>query len=221
MSEAAKRTVRLQPGTADSLLRDLRFRRLLSDDDWMRLPPPVRHRFSKRLAAGGTVTYVGEVVDVAISRLGWCLAQAARLFGGPLPLECDVGVASVVSVTEDMVTGGQIWTRMYARTRGFPQVIHSSKRFAGPTGLEEYVGRGLLMTLKAAVEQDALTFRSEGYYLQLGRHRFRIPRWLTPGSLVVTHRDLGQERFLFRLEIVHPRFGRLIDQSAVFREALA
>jgi hypothetical protein len=221
MGEAAASVVRVEPLTADSPLGDLRFRRLLSDDDWMRLPPAVRDRFSKRLEGGATVTYVGHVVHVWFSRVGWWLAQAARLFGGPLPLGRAVNVASVVSVTEDMSTGGQIWTRMYARRHGFPQVIHSSKRFAGPTGLEEYVGRGLLMTLQVAVEQDALTFKSEGYYLQFGRGRFMLPRWLTPGSLTVTHRDLGEGRFLFRLEVVHPWLGCVIDQSAVFREATA
>ena len=205
--------------TSDSMLGDLRFRRLLSDDDWVSLTPAVRERFSRRLAGGATVTYVGHFAHVAFSRLGWWLAQAARVFGGPLPLTADVGVASVVSVTEDMSSGGQIWTRMYARRRGFPQVIHSSKRFEGPTGLEEYVGRGLLMTLDVAVEQGVLTFRSAGYYLQIGRRRFRMPRWLTPGALAVTHRDLGDGRFLFRLEVVHPWLGCLIDQSVIFREA--
>jgi len=219
MSEVAASIARVSPRSSDPTLGDLRFRRLLADDDWMRLPPAVRARFSKRLAGGATVTYVGHVVHVSFSCAGWWLAQVARLFGGPLPLSRDVEVASVVSVTEDMSTGGQIWTRIYARRSGFPQVIHSSKRFAGTTGLEEYVGRGLLMTLNVAVKQNALTFRSEGYHLQIGRCRLRIPHWLTPGALTVTHSDLGDGRFLFRLEIAHPWLGRLIDQSAVFREA--
>lgn len=219
MSEVTASVVRGPLPSSDSTLVDLRFRRLLSDDDWMNLTPAVRARFSKRFAHGATVTYVGQVTHVAFSRVGWRLAQAARVFGGPLPLSRDVDVASVVSVTEDMSTGGQIWTRMYARRSGFPQVIHSSKRFEGTTGLEEYVGRGLLMALSVAVEHGALMFRSAGYHLQIGRRRFRIPRLLTPGALTVTHRDLGEGRFLFRLEIVHPWLGPLIDQSAVFREA--
>ena len=71
-----------------------------------------------------------------------------RLIGGPLPIDrASVHVPSVVTVTEDKASGGQIWTRIYGRRKGFPQVVHSSKRFAGPTGLEEYVGYGVGMTL--------------------------------------------------------------------------
>ena len=29
--------------------------------------------------------YVGEVLETHISHIGWCVAQVARLFGGPLP----------------------------------------------------------------------------------------------------------------------------------------
>jgi hypothetical protein len=46
-----------------------------------------------------------------------------------------------------------------------------------------------------------------------------LPSWLTPGDLTVTHSDLGGGTFRFTLEIIHRRFGRLIRQSAVFREA--
>src|SRR5580700_8874025 len=151
---------------------DPRFRALLSDADWAALPPPVRRRFSKRLADGNTAIYVGEIRETWMSRTGWLLAQAVRVIGGPLPTATDAGVPSVVTVTEDMATGGQIWTRLYARRHGFPQVIHSSKRFAGPTGLEEYVGFGVGMTLKLSVEAHALCFRSVGYFIQLGQRRF-------------------------------------------------
>ena len=122
-------------------------------------------------------------------------------------------------MTEDAASGGQIWTRIYARRNGFPQVIHSAKRFAGPTGLEEYVGFGVAMALRVSVEGQALRFSSAGYVLQIGRIRLTLPAWLTPGVLTVTHTDLGGGEFRFTLEIVHPRFGRLVRQSAVFKEA--
>ena len=209
------------PASSTRLLDDHRFRALLSDEDWGRLPLAVWRRFSKRLADGATVVYVGEVDEVQVSRGGWWLAQAARAVGGPLPLVYERGAPMIVAVTEDAGCGGQTWTRICARKSGFPQVIHSCKRFTGPTGLEEYVGFGISMALTIAVVDEAMRFSSAGYSLQLGRLRLPLPRWLTPGDLAVTHRDLGEGRFRFTLELVHPRFGRLIHQSAVFREAMS
>jgi len=202
-----------------NLLDDFRFHALLPDEEWGRLPLAIWRRFSKRLGDGKTVVYVGEIDEASFGRIGWWLAQIARLIGGPLPTAAETGVPMIVTVTEDAATGGQIWTRICARRRGFPQVIHSSKRFAGPTGLEEYVGYGVSMALRICVEHEALLFRSAGYALQVGGLRLPLPEWLTPGDLTVTHSDLGGGAFRFTLEIVHPRFGRLVRQSAVFREA--
>lgn len=209
----------LPPASDTRLLDDHRFRALLSDENWGRLPVAIWRRFSKRLGDGKTVVYVGAIDDVSFSPVGWWVAQLARVIGGPLPTGCETGVPIIVTVTEDGASGGQIWTRICARRAGFPQVIHSAKRFAGPTGLEEYVGFGVSMALLISVENEALRFRSAGYALQLGRFRLPLPEWLTPGDLTVTHADLGGGTFRFTLEIVHPRFGMLVRQSAVFEEA--
>jgi hypothetical protein len=115
--------------------------------------------------------------------------------------------------------GGQNWTRLYARRAGFPQIIHSAKRFAGPTGLEEYVGCGVGMALTVHVEEHALIFRSAGYFLELFGRRVPLPAWLSVGALTGTHGELGEGRFSFTLDLVHPRFGALIRQTAEFREA--
>ena len=153
------------------------------------------------------------------SAVRFVLTQLARLIGGPLPLSRDVDVPSVVTVTEDMATGGQIWTRLYAHRNGFPQVIHSSKRFAGPTGLEEHVGCGVGMTLALSAASSALLFKSDRYFLQLGAWRLNIPHWLSPGQLTIGHHEINPRRFAFTLDLEHPLFGRLIHQRAEFEEA--
>jgi Domain of unknown function (DUF4166) len=216
---SAKASPQSDHGLADDSLGDLRFRALLSDAEWASLPPPVRRRFSKRLAGGRTAVYTGEILETRMTNVGWCLAQLARLIGGPLPTSREAKMPSVVTVTEDMATGGQIWTRLYARRNGFPQIIHSSKRFAGPTGIEEYLGRGFGMALGISVRNGALAFRSEHYFLQIFGRRLRLPRWLSPGEMIVTHVERGGGRFEFVLQVKHPRFGLMILQSAAFRES--
>jgi Domain of unknown function (DUF4166) len=205
------------------VLGDPRFLALLGRAAWRELPEAIRRRFSKRLAGGRTVVYTGRIVETAMTRTGMALAQMARLIGGPLPTSRDIDVPSVVTVTEDMRTGGQIWTRLYARRSAFPQVIHSSKRFDGPTGLEEHVGWGIGMTLVVSATSNALTFQSERYFIDVGpawaRRRIYLARWLSPGALTVSHTELDFRRFAFTLDIVHPRFGHLIHQRAVFEEA--
>ena len=128
---------------------------------------------------------------------------------------------SVVSVTEDIATGGQHWTRLYARRTTFPQVVHSSKRFAGPTGLEEYVGYGVGMTLDVRVRDGVLQFCSNAYFFEVAGFRWTLPGWLAPGKLTVSHTECGNGRFTFTLDVVHPRFGELIHQVAAFKETLS
>jgi hypothetical protein len=199
-------------------LHDLRFCALLGTTAWSRLPAAVRARFSKRLAPDVAVTYVGTIVDSRRTLAGRLLADLCRLIGGPLPLDADVGVPAVVTVTEDGTSGGQFWTRMYGRLRGFPQVIHSSKRFAGPTGLEEYLGRGFGIALTVSADEQALHFHSDHYFLAVAGVRLSLPRWLSPGALTISHVDRGEERFAFVLSLHHPLFGEIIHQTGVFRE---
>lgn len=203
---------------APAPLIDLRFRNLLTREDWEALPASTRARFSKRLAGGNTVVYAGEVLKTRLSLMGWLFAQIAQILGAPLPLFTDAHVPAVVTVTEDVRTGGQIWTRLYARRNGFPQVIQSSKQFNGPTGLEEYVGCGVGMALTTHRVESALQFRSAHYFFRTGRIRLVLPRWMTPGALAVTHLENGDGRFVFTLEIVHPLFGLIVAQRAIFRD---
>jgi len=200
-------------------LYDLRFRALLGAEAWAGLPPAVRARFSKRLGPGAAVTYVGEIVESRRTWPGRVLAQLCRVIGGPLPLHDAVGTPAVVTVTEDGRTGGQFWTRMYGQARGFPQVIHSSKRFDGPTGLEEYLGCGVGIALTVRADPEALHFLSRHYFIAVGGVRFRSPAWLAPGALTISHIDRPDGVFAFVLTLRHPLLGEIIHQTGIFRES--
>lgn len=200
-------------------LHDLRFRALIGRAAWKALPPAVQKRFSKRLSGVAVALYRGRVVQTEFSALGWLFAQALRLVGAPLPLSRDADVPALVCVSEDAASGGQVWSRIYGRKSGFPQVIHSAKRFTGTTGLEEYVGRGIGMALLVEPMVDGLRFVSDHYFVMIGRVRWRLPRWAEPGRTVVEHHDLGGGRFAFDLELRHRRFGRLVAQHAQFDDA--
>lgn len=199
-------------------LADLRFRALVAPERWRLVPDAVRRRFSKRVADRATVLYAGQIVETRMSPAGWLLAQVCRLIGGPLPLSRDTGVPAVVSVTEDVGSRGQFWTRIYGRHRGFPQVIHSSKRFQGPTGLEEYLGCGVGMALTVRADGSGLRFVSDHYFLALAGLRVRLPGWASPGRVEVGHLDRGDAGFAFTLSLVHPWLGELIHQTAEFRD---
>lgn len=205
--------------------QDDRYRRLVGAKDWLRLPESVRSRFSRKLMPGEAIVYRGEVVHCALSRAGWWLAQAARLVGGPLPNMAEATGPSVVTVVEAPELGGQIWSRLYMRPGRFPQSIHSAKRFRGPTGLEEYLGRGLVMRLVARVEDEqsiaTLVFRSTGYAIRLLGRTIPLPARLSPGRCEVRHRAETDRRFSFTLTLDHPWAGRLLHQVAFYEEARA
>ena len=206
------------PEPAPEPAYDSRFRRLVGNAAWDELCPAIRRRFSKRLQGTAVALYAGEIVETRLNLAGQLLSQACRLIGAPLPLYRDAGVPAVVVVSEDGMTGGQRWTRVYHRRRGTPQVVNSAKTFAGPTGLEELVGGGIGMALAASAAEDRLVFASTHYFVKLGRRRLPLPKALCPGRTTVTHRDLGEGRFAFDLEVVHPWFGVLVHQHAVFRD---
>ncbi|MEM1275883.1 MAG: DUF4166 domain-containing protein [Pseudomonadota bacterium] len=210
-------------GTPDQFappsFHDPRFRGLLAEDDWLTLSEEVRKRFSRKLGRGQSTIYHGRTLELRMGWAGRLLAGLSRLIGGPLPINCDEGGAATVVVTMEPESGGQVWTRLYVRSRGFPQVIHSAKRFAGPTGLEEHIGYGIGMTLRLSTDADGLIFTSERYFATLLGHRVYLPSWLTPGRLVVRHEPHGRHAFCFGLQITHWALGELVHQVCIFEEA--
>jgi hypothetical protein len=215
---AQARTPQPHRHPCDDRLSDLRFRTLVGEAAWARLPESVRRRFSKCLAPGEMLLYSGTVVATELSFAGRILTFLARAIGSPLPLTDGATGPALVAIVEDDRLGGQSWIRIYARPGRLPQTIHSAKRFSGPTGLEEYIGHGIGMALSVSVEDGALIFRSSHYFLEIGAWRWRLPCALAPGSMQVTHREEGGGAFSFRLELRHPLLGRLVHQLAYFRD---
>jgi hypothetical protein len=196
------------------------FRSLVGEHDWQRLPMAVRRRFGRELPAGQSVVYHGNVHFTHMTAVGWMWAQVARLFGAPLPLSRLAKSPATVVVTQDARGTAQWWTRIYPTSGQLPQVIRSMKVFAGPTGLEERVDGGVSMALKVSVQDRTLVFCSQAYYWRCGFVRARIPAWLTPGQIEVRHREERQGQFSFTLSVVHPWFGRTIEQVAFFRDGV-
>lgn len=202
---------------------DRRFRDLLGLAAWSQLPRAVRRRFSKRIKTGEAIIYSGHVVETRMSLAGRILSALAHAIGSPLPGPDGNTGAAAVSVIEDAATGHQNWNRTYERPGRFPQVVHSMKRFAGPTGLEEYVGSGVGMSLVLSVEDGALVFRSAHYFIEAAGLRIRLPRALSPGVMEIVHRDEPDydelpHAFSFRLTLTHPLLGCLVHQLAYFKE---
>jgi Domain of unknown function (DUF4166) len=204
------------PG-APARAAETRFARL-AGDSWRHLPAPIRRRFSRHLADGERLVYLGEVAATHMTLAGRLIAQLARLVGAPLPLETGGCVPVTVIVTGSERRCGQVWTRIYDRDRGLPQVIQSLKRFGGATGLEEIVARGVGMRLKLGVRDGALVFRSAGYFIRCLGVQLSLPHWLTPGVIEVVHREESCGRFSFSLSVTHLWAGRVIDQVAFFQE---
>jgi len=204
------------PGTAEG---DRRYRDLMGERAWNALKPAVRRRFAKRLAFGQSIVYTGRITETRMNLAGRLLVQAARLIGSPFPLEPQArGEAAVVALTADCGREGQHWTRLYAWRKGFPQIVHSSKRFAGPTGLEEYVGFGVGVALTLHEVNGGLRFRSAGYFLTAFGLRLVLPDWLAPGHMEIGHDDLGGGRFTFTLRLTHPWLGELLHQVSQFSD---
>jgi Domain of unknown function (DUF4166) len=203
-----------------------RFEDLLPAADWAKLAPAIQTRFAGDITKGQTRLYAGRILTTHLPFWGKVLAHLLIPFGAPLPLhETAGGAAAIVAVTAEPGQHGdhaQVWSRHYCADKGFPQTILSTKRFAGPTGLEERLGPGLGqcigISLKLETEADALHFISARYFLWLFGARIWLPKWLEPGRMVVSHELVGPRQFIFRLKLTHPILGVIIEQACLFND---
>lgn len=199
-------------------LHDARIARLLGRTNWRCLPAAIRRRFSHCVSTNEWVVFRGVVLVTDLTKTGWLLAQATRLIGGLLPLENQRDQPSVVTVTGEPDGNGQLWARSYPRHSQFPQVIHSAKRFEGPTGLVEQFGAGVGLALTLEAGRDRLIFHGDHFYLHCFGKRRRLPRWLTPFAVTVCHINLADDCFLFDMRVTNRWLGELIRQTSRYWE---
>ena len=147
------------------------------------------------------------------------LAQICRLIGTPLALHSDRDVSMRVDVHPDPLRGGVAWERHYLYRRYRSDQVVSTKRIDADAGLVELVGAGFGMYLALSTCQGAVEFRSRGYFWQLGKRRFPLPRLLTPGNTTVTQKALDDGRFEFTLDVDHPLLGKICRQHGVFQQS--
>lgn len=186
---------------------------------WTTLPDSVRARFLKYVGPEDSVIYRGHVETSRRNWAGAVLTQLLRCIGAPLPLDTNAdNEPAVVTITRHHDSGGQIWTRQYGRKNGLPQIIHSVKAFAGPTGLEERIGAGFAMSLELTAERNALLFTSAGYRWRGFGLDLPLPDWLAPGRLTVGHHPAAAGAFRFTLDLTHPWFGELLHQTLYFQD---
>ncbi len=194
------------------------FSKLLPTRDWLSLPPAIRRRFASPLKPNESALYHGHVIETKISAIGLIIAHCARFFGSPLPFERGATKVATVRVTASANKSGQCWTRLYERQGKFPHVSHSFKRFAGKTGLEEYMGYGLGIGLKMHVEESALVFQSAFYFIQFLGQKITIPSAFFIGTIKLIHKEKTPTSFSITFQLKHPLFGLLIHQKIFFHD---
>ena len=212
---SATATILSSSSPRHDLAPDPSFERLLGELAWRRLAPAIRERFRWKPAAGAEIRYVGEMLVVRSSRLGWLMAQLCRLIGTPLAPHRGTDVPVTVRLSLDGDGHGIVWERLYHFPGRAPVRCVSVKR-AAAGGLVEVVGRSIGMRLALSERHGALHFRSTGYFWQTRRRRIALPAFLTPGEMHVVHADLGAGRFRFRISVTHRLFGQIVYQDGVF-----
>ena len=192
---------------------------LLGDAAWFRLRPVIRKRFGCDAKLGRTHIYRGRMEKVEATLLGLIMAQLARLIGSPMAWSTGEDVpCDVITFDDPEREGGVVWERRYYFTPEKVQIARTTKLVSKKDGLLECFGKHFGMKLKLEEDGGALQFISTSFYLQILGKRIPLPRFLSPGVLRVTHRDVGENWFQFVLEVCHPLLGKLAFQDGYFKE---
>lgn len=193
------------------------FRRLIGEKGWNELSAQIRSRFASSLGRGQSKHYAGTI-DVQRSTAGFLWGLAAKVFGSPLISRAGNDIPIDVCVFHDPQRGGETWDRRYSFPQGTPITVRSTKKWDPGNGLLECVEGGVGMELRVFEESGTLNFQSERYFFELGPWKVPIPHFFTPGTLLVTHKDEGENLFRFTLQIRHRIWGNTFFQTGVFRQ---
>lgn len=190
--------------------RPVDYRDLLGESAWRSLPDRTRERFLTHEAC-----YEGTM-SLTASLCGWLFAWLLTPLGAPLPRVRRARVPAEVVVSPDAKTGGSCWTRRYRLAGKRNCTISSTKALDRSGALVERLNFGLRMHLELFVDNSALHFKSTGYSIEYAGLSLRLPSWWPPGCTEVVHRDLGDGRFRFTMNIEHPWLGALFHHDGVF-----
>ncbi len=191
------------------------YRRLLGEQAWSKLHPAIRQRFEN--IPSSKVTYHGTMDEVYLSWAGLIFAHLCRLIGTPLALYNGKNIPVKVNVYQNSNPEGMTWDRYYSFPKKPVNRVKSTKCITPQGGLVEVVGCGFGMQLKTYENADALVFESVQFYCKFGGFKFVIPDIITPGKTVVSHRALDDNRFEFKLTVIHPIMGIVFHQSGIFQ----
>jgi len=192
-------------------------RDLLGEPAWQRLPAAVRERFGD---PSRTVDYVGRFDIVRANLAGRALAWLCQLLGTPVVPRTGRDVPAIVHVSPS--GRGVDWTREYCWPEPPPSLVRSTKVIAPDGSLVEELPAHLCMQLAVHEAAGALHFISRCYYFSLpiplrrDRLKLFLPRWLSPGTVHVEHRDEAGGWFRFTMTVTHPMLGELFYQTGRF-----
>ena len=191
--------------------------------DWVNLHPDIRARFDKNPDWDKPLYYQGMMTEMRCSRAGMVMAQLTRFSGAlqpyrgkGVPVEIQVygkrGMPHIFKQREYFFPG---WKKPFRFT--------SSMSMGRKGELYEDVGFGLGMKLNVRAEDGNMRFDCDGYYMKVGHPRIGfwrlpLPKVLTPGDVILTHRTIDPKRFNITIDMKHPVFGQVFLHHGEFWE---
>lgn len=202
------------------------FQRLIGRDGWASLPQAVQRRFNYLAIGMIDERYIGRMQSMRVSRAGYWIGLLCRLIGNPLAGRAGSDVPVEISVFRDRsAKGGVVWERRYryaqpeaSAKRRYEPPVRSVKRVNRDGLLVETACFGIGMVLKVFARDGGIIFQSIRYQWALGPVTLRLPDWLTPGRIQVTHHAVGETQFRFTLTADHPWFGETFYQEGIFAD---